>query len=134
MKNYISILLLTSACITKSFSQNITPSDIVGTWDQNISSRAATIIFDDVSRVRFSYKGHTGSTRKYYYLLNNTQTPAILTVDYRANHRRHRNEYLIQLTDKNTMKLQVLRKNDSRQHFDEEHNDKIITLIRRLDL
>lgn len=117
--------------ISRLQSQQITTADLVGTWDQNIASHAATIIFVDTARVRFSYKGHTGSTRSYYYLLNNATAPAVLTVDYRASHRRNRNVYLIQLIDKNTMKLQVLHKNEKRDHFDEEHKDKIVTLVRR---
>jgi hypothetical protein len=134
MKKISFLLFLSVGIITKSHSQNLTPSDLIGEWDQNITSHAAAIIFDDTSRVRFSYKGRTGSTRKYYYLLNSSQTPAILTVDYKANHKKHRNEYLIQLVDKNTMKLQVLHKKDSRQNFDESGDNMIITLIRKLDL
>jgi hypothetical protein len=134
MKKIFFLLLIVAGPAAKSYSQKITVTDIIGIWDQNITSHAATIIFDDTSRVRFSYKGHTGSTRKYYYLLNNVQTPALLTVDYKDNHKKHRNEYLIQLIDRNTMKLQVLHKKDNREHFDTEDKSKIITLIRRLDL
>ena len=134
MKKAIFFSVFMFLIITGLHSQKPAISDLVGTWDQNISTHAATIIFDDTSRVRFSYKGHTGSTRKYYYLLNNTSAPAVLTVDYKANHRRNRNVYLIQLVDKNTMKLQVIHKNESREHFDEEHKEKIVTLIRRLDM
>ncbi|HLK29086.1 MAG TPA: hypothetical protein VKT28_10955 [Puia sp.] len=134
MKKISFLLLLSAGIITRSYSQKITPSDLVGEWDQNITTHAAAIIFDDTSHVRFSYKGRTGSTKKYYYLLDNSQTPAILTVDYKANHKKHRNEYLIQMVDKNTIKLQVLHKKDNRQNFDESGNSMIITLIRKLDL
>ncbi len=134
MKKTTFLFFVVSMIVAKSYSQQISPSILIGEWDQNITSHAASVIFDDTSRVRFSYKGHTGSTRKYYYLLNSSQTPAILTVDYKANHKKHRNEYLIQLVDKNTMKLQVLHTTDSRTHFSEEDKSKIITLIRKLDL
>ncbi|MBS1946215.1 MAG: hypothetical protein JST47_00465 [Bacteroidetes bacterium] len=133
MKALILLLLSISFIVQKSFGQNIAASDLVGTWDQNVMSRAATIIFDDASRVRFSYKGRSGSTRKYYYLLDNLQIPVTLTVYYRANHKRQRNKYLLELTDKNTMKLQVVRKKGTALHFDETRKDKIITLNRRRD-
>ncbi len=133
MKKIFVIFLFSLGIVAKSYSQKINISDLVGTWDQNVSSQAATIIFDDTSRVRFSYKGHTGSTTKYYYLLNNSQTPAVLTVDYKANHKRNRNIYLIELVDKNTIKLQVLHKDEDRTHFSDD-KDKIVTLMRRMDL
>jgi len=133
MKKTFVIFLFSFGIIAKSHSQRINISDLIGTWDQNISNQPATIIFDDTSRVRFSYKGHTGSTTKYYYLLDNNQTPSVLTVDYKANHKKNRNTYLIQLVDKNTMKLQVLHKNEDRTHFTDD-KDKIVTLIRRMDL
>jgi hypothetical protein len=130
MKKFVFLLFSVLFITLKSYSQNpFTPNDLIGTWDQNISKRSATIIFDDTSRVRFSYKGHTGSTRKYYYYLNNSQNPALLTVDYKA-HRKLRNEYLIQMVDKSTIRLQVLHKHDDRTHFDEK-NGQIITLTRR---
>jgi hypothetical protein len=131
MKKSIFLLLITFGIVSASHGQQLTTTDLIGTWDQNIKTHAATIIFVDTSRVRFSYKGHTGSTRKYYYLLNNSGTPAVLTVDYRANHRRNRNVYLIQLIDKNTMKLQVISKEGSQIKFNEESKEKIVTLIRR---
>jgi hypothetical protein len=121
------------AVIASSQSQQLKITDLVGTWDQNIKTHAATIIFVDTARVKFSYKGHTGSTRSYYYLLNNANTPAKLTVDYKANHRRNRNVYLIQLVDNNTMKLQVIKKDDPRNSFSEQSKEKIVTLIRRTE-
>ena len=128
---FISVILCVAV---KSKGQSVTAGSLVGIWDQNVSNHAATIIFDDTSRVRFSYKGRKGSTKKYYYILNNAQTPAILTVDYKANHKKHRNEYLIEFIDKNTMRLQVLHKKDDRTHFNESEKENLITLNRRLDL
>jgi hypothetical protein len=131
MKKTIFFSIFMLSIIAKLHSQQVTVNDLVGTWDQNIKKSAATIIFVDTARVRFSYKGHTGSTRSYYYLLNNSSTPAVLTVDYRANHRRNRNVYLIQLVDKNTMKLQVISKGSGQVSFNEGSKEKIVTLIRR---
>jgi len=131
MKKAIFYFLFMFSAIASLHSQRLTKNDLVGTWDQNIKKSAATIIFVDTARVRFSYKGHTGSTRSYYYLLDNSKTPALLTVDYRANHRRNRNIYLILLVDKNTMKLQVIHKKDRQGNFSEESKEKIVTLIRR---
>lgn len=131
MKKIIFFSLFLFGLISGLRSQQFTKADLVGTWDQDIKKNAATIIFVDTARVRFSYKGHTGSTRKYYYLLDNGKIPAVLTVDYRANHRRNRNVYLVQLVDKDTMKLQVVQKKESRDHFDETNKNKIVTLIRR---
>jgi hypothetical protein len=113
------------------YSQQINPADLIGTWDQSEGKHPATIMFVDSGKVRYSYKGHTGSTRDYYYLLNTTSTPAILTVDYSKKHKKHRNEYLIQLIDKDTLKLQVLYKKDSREHFTEEPKYKTVIVIRR---
>lgn len=113
-------------------SQQINPADLIGAWDQSgVDKHVPAMIFVDSSRVEFSYKGHTGTSKKYYYTINNANTPIILTVDTKANHRKHRNEYLIQIVDKDTMKLQVLHKNDARDHFDEAHPDKIYTIVRR---
>jgi hypothetical protein len=113
-------------------SQQITPADLIGAWDQSgVDKHVPAMIFVDSSRVEFSYKGHTGTSKKYYYTINNASTPIILTVDFKANHRKHRNEYLIQIVDKDTMKLQVLHKKDARDHFDEAHADKIYTIVRR---
>src|ERR1700683_3715026 len=112
--------------------QQISPADLIGTWDQSgVNKHVPSMIFVDSSRVAFSYKGHSGTSKKYYYLINNTDTPIILTVDYKANHRKHRNEYLIQVIDKDTIKLQVLHKKDARNHFDEGHPTKIYTVTRR---
>jgi hypothetical protein len=133
MKKSISFFLFMFAILASLHSQQLKITDLVGTWDQNIKTHAATIIFVDTSRVKFSYKGHTGSTRSYYYLLNSTNTPSRLTVDYKANHRRNRNIYLIQLLDRNTMKLQVIHKSDNQDHFDEASKEKIVTLIRRIE-
>lgn len=133
MKIPISLSIFMFGIIAGLHSQQIKTADLVGTWDQNIKTHAATIIFVDTSRVKFSYKGHMGSTRSYYYMLNNSKPLAVLKVDYRANHRRNRNIYLIQLIDRNTMKLQVLHKNEIRDHFDEEDKEKIVTLIRRTE-
>jgi len=131
MKKIILFLSLVLFFAFKSYSQNpVTPNDLIGTWDQNIRIRPATIIFDDTVRVRFSYKGHSGSTRKYYYYLNNSQNPTLLTVDYKP-HRKLRDEYLIQLVDNNTIKLQPLKKHDDRDHFSDK-KDMIVTLIRRI--
>ncbi|HLY72293.1 MAG TPA: hypothetical protein VKR53_21320, partial [Puia sp.] len=81
-------------------SQQITPADLVGTWDQSgLDKHVPSMIFVDSSRVEFSYKGHSGTSKKYYYIINNINSPVILTVDYKANHRKHRNEYLIQIID-----------------------------------
>jgi hypothetical protein len=109
----------------------ITPEDLAGTWDQSGGTRTPSMIFLDSSRVKFSYKDHSGSSSKFYYVINNSNTPVILTIDYKADHRKHRNEYLIQMIDKNTMKLQVIDKKDRRDHFDDEHPEKIFTLLRR---
>jgi hypothetical protein len=112
--------------------QQITSADLIGTWDQSgVEKHVPAMIFVDSSRVEFSYKGHTGTSKKYYYIINNASTPIILTVDYKANHRKHRNEYLIQIIDKDTMKLQVLHKKDARDHFDEANPNKIYTIVRR---
>jgi len=128
---FFSIIFFTSIA---AHSQQITPSDLIGTWDQTgVDKHVPTMIFVDSAGVKFSYKGHSGSSKKYYYVINTLNTPTILTVDYKANHRKHRNEYLIQMIDKDTMKLQVLHKKDARDHFDEENKDKkIVTLIRRV--
>jgi hypothetical protein len=114
-----------------SFSQQINPIDLIGTWDQTTGKNPATILFIDSSRVRYSYKGHTGSAGNYYYLLNTVNTPAVLTVDYSKKHKKHRNEYLIQFVNKDTIKLQVLYKKDSRDHFADEPKDKTVLLARR---
>ncbi len=131
MKNLIFLSIFLFGLAAALYSQGLAKTDLTGTWDQNIKKRAATIIFVDTVRVRFSYKGHSGSTRSYFYLLDASGNPAKLKVDFRANHRRNRNIYLIQLVDRNTMKLQVIHKNDNQDHFDEASKEKIITLIRR---
>ena len=126
---FFSCLLI---CIgTKSYSQQINPADLIGTWDESAGKHAATIEFVDSARVRYSYKGHTGSTRSYYYILHMDSTPVILTVDYSKKHKKHRNEYLIAFADKDTLKLQVLFKKDSRDHFSEEAKHKPVLLVRR---
>jgi hypothetical protein len=113
-------------------SQQISPADLIGAWDQSgVDKHVPSMIFVDSSRVEFSYKGHTGTSKKYYYIINNATTPIILTIDYKANHRKHRNEYLIQIIDKDTMKLQVLHTKDARDHFDETNPDRIYTIVRR---
>jgi len=114
-----------------AFSQQVTSFKLWGTWDQINGKNPATIIFVDSSRVRYSYKGHKGSTHDYYYWINNTNNPAILTVDYSPNHRKHRNEYLIEFISKDTIRMQVLYKKDSRDHFKEEPSDQIVTLSLR---
>ena len=125
----LGIILFTSF---SAHSQQISPADLIGTWDQSgVDKHVPAMIFVDSSRVAFSYKGHTGTSKKYYYTINNASTPIILTVDYKANHRKHRNEYLIQIIDKDTMKLQVLHKKDARDHFDEANPNKIYTIVRR---
>jgi hypothetical protein len=131
MNKTIFFFLFTVVCISDVRSQQLKKTDLEGTWDQDVKKNAATIIFVDTARVRFSYKGHSGSTRSYYYLLDNRKTPSVLTVDYRANHRRNRNVYLIQLVDKKTMKLQVIQKKESRDHFDEADKNKMVILTRR---
>ena len=131
MKKIIFLFLFMLGMIAGLHSQQLTKTDLIGTWDQDIKKSAATIIFVDTGRVKFSYKGHTGSSRRYYNMLDNSKTLSVLTVDYRANHRRNRNVYLIQLVDKNTMKLQVIQKKESRDHFDEANKYKVVTLIRR---
>jgi hypothetical protein len=132
MKRFFLFCIIISFTSIAAHSQQLNPSDLIGTWDQSgVDKHVPTMIFVDSSRVKFSYKGHSGSSKKYYYVINNLNTPIILTVDYKANHRKHRNEYLIQMIDKDTMKLQVLHKKDSRDHFDEKHEDKIVTLARR---
>jgi len=114
-----------------SAQSQVMPEDLVGTWDQSGGSRTPTMIFLDSARVKFSYKDRSGSSKSFYYLVNNSNTPVILTVDYKADHKKHRNEYLIQLIDKNTLKLQVIEKKDKRDHFDDEHPEKVFTLLRR---
>ncbi|HXB43057.1 MAG TPA: hypothetical protein VNV85_03335 [Puia sp.] len=131
MKETIFFFLFMFFCIAGLRSQQLKKTDLEGTWDQNVKKNAATIIFVDTARVRFSYKGHSGSSRSYYYLLDNSKTPSVLTVDYRANHRRNRNVYLIQLIDKKTMKLQVILKKESRDHFDEADKNKMVILVKR---
>jgi hypothetical protein len=125
---FFGILLFTSVAV---HGQQINPADLIGIWDQNGGSHPPTMIFVDNSGVRFSYKGHTGTSKKYDYLINNNNVPIIMTVYKKANHRKIRNEYLIQVLDKDTMKLQVLRKKSPRDHFDEDRPDKIFTLVRR---
>ena len=131
MKKPVLFFVLMLIACTGLRSQQVKIADLIGTWDQNIKKYAATIIFVDNEKVRFSYKGRTGTSKNYYYLLDASNTPTLLTVDFKPSHRKHRNEYLIELLDKNTMKLQVLHKHDSRSHFDEEHPGNIVTLIRR---
>jgi hypothetical protein len=131
MKRIALISFILISIITKSYSQQLTPAFLTSTWDQTTGSHPATIIFVDNSRVEYSYKGHTGKTQDFYYLLNTSNTPAILTVDFKENHKKHRNEYLIEVINKDTIKLQVLYKKDSRDHFSEEHKDQIVILARR---
>ncbi|MBS1915618.1 MAG: hypothetical protein JST87_05030 [Bacteroidetes bacterium] len=113
------------------FSQQINPADLIGTWDQTSGSHPATIIFLDTNVLRYSYKGHTGTSRKFYYQLDNENSPVILKVDRTKKHTRNRNIYLIQLVNPDTLKLQVLYKKDSRDHFDESQKNKIVMLVRR---
>ena len=112
-------------------AQQLTPENLIGTWDQINGKNPATIIFVDNLRVRYSYKGHSGTTRDYYYLIDNAKNPAILTVDYSQSHKKHRNEYLIKFINKDTIKLELLYKSDSRDHFKEEPSDQIVTLSLR---
>jgi hypothetical protein len=126
------VIFLVLACLSNlAYSQQVTSSRLWGTWDQVNGKNPATIIFVDSSRVRYSYKGHTGTTKDYYYLINNTNNPAILTVDYSQNHKKHRNEYLIQFISRDTIKMQVLYKKDSRDHFKDEPSDQIVKLSLR---
>ena len=131
MKRIALFSLILIFIITKSYSQELTPKFLISTWDQTSGTHPATIIFADDKRVEYSYKGRTGKTEDFYYLLNTTNTPAILTVDFKENHKKHRNEYLIEVINNDTIKLQVLYKKDSRDHFTEEHKDQIVTLARR---
>jgi hypothetical protein len=131
MKKTLFGFSLITCLVLTSRGQSVNPADLIGTWDQNGGKHPPTMIFVDSARIAYSYKGHSGTSKKYYYLINNTNLPTILTVDYRANHRKHRNEYLIQLVDKDTLKLQVIKKRDARDHFDEEHKDRVFTLVRR---
>lgn len=117
------------------YSQQISAQSLVGAWDQtNVTGTQPTIIFEDSARVSFSYKGHIGKTRSYYYILDATQSPALLTVDYSASHKKHRNQYLIQMVDKNTLKLQELLRKDSKDHFAEGKDSHFVTLTRRIFL
>ena len=124
---FSALLFLVSA---RLYSQQINPADLIGTWEQT-AAKHATMQFIDGGKVRYSYRGHTGSTRDYYYLLNTATTPALLTVDYAQNHKKHRNEYLIELVEADKLKLQVLSKKDSRDHFAAETAHKTVTLIRQ---
>jgi hypothetical protein len=129
----IFFLFCIATCFYPFAAQSqVSPEDLFGTWDQSGGSRTPTMIFLDSSRVKFSYKDRSGASKKFYYLINNANTPVILTVDYKADHRKHRNEYLIQLIDKNTLKLQVIEKKDRRDHFDDEHPEKVFTLLKRM--
>lgn len=131
MKRAILFSFILISIVTKSYSQQLTPAFLVSSWDQTSGSHPATIIFVDNKRVEYSYKGHTGKTKDFYYLLNTTNTPAILTVDYKEDHKKHRDEYLIEIINNDTIKLQMLHKKDSREHFTDEHKDQIVTLARR---
>jgi hypothetical protein len=132
MKKAILFSLMIFLVSAGLHSQQLVANRLVGTWDQNIKKHAATIIFVDAEHVKFSYKGRTGTSKTYYYLLNNAKSPSLLMVDYKSNHKKHRNEYLIQLVDNDTIKLQVLNKHDSRDHFDNAKPERIITLLRRM--
>ena len=132
MKKAILFSLMIFLLSAGAHSQQVLGNRLVGTWDQNIKKHAATIIFLDGEHVKFSYKGRTGTSKTYYYLLNNSKIPSLLTVDYKPNHRKHRNEYLIQLVDNDTIRLQVLAKHDNRDHFDNANPERIITLLRRM--
>jgi hypothetical protein len=131
MKKPVLFFFLLFFISIASYSQQINPADLIGTWDQTSGTHPATILFVDSIRVKYSYKGHTGVSPTYYYLLNTTNTPVILTVDFSEKHKKHRDEYLIQFTDKDTIKLQVLNKKDSRDHFSDDVKDRTVTLARR---
>ena len=131
MKKWIVMCLLLVSSATVAYCQQITSASLIGTWDQQGGKHPATMLFLDSGRIRYSYKGHSGSSKTYYYLLNTSQDPALLTVDYSQKHKKHRNEYLVQLIDKDTIKLQVLFKKDSRQQFTPEPAYKTVTLVRR---
>ncbi|HLX91901.1 MAG TPA: hypothetical protein VKR32_09470 [Puia sp.] len=132
MKTSTLLLFSLVAILHSANAQPITASQLMGTWDQaGKSSHVPSMIFVDTAKVKFSYKGHSGTSKSYYYIIKNSNVPTILTVDYKANHRKHRNEYLIQLVANDTMKLQVLHKKDARDHFNEDNPNKIYTLVRR---
>ena len=131
MKKIVLFFFIFVSIISKSYSQELTPKFLTSTWDQTSGSHPATIIFLDGGKVQYSYKGHTGTSTTYYYLLNTTNKPALLDVDFKENHKKHRNEYLIEVINNDTIKLQVLFKKDSRDHFSEEHKDQIVMLARR---
>ncbi len=132
MKRLIFCLCFIVCVSFGAFSQSsISSPDLIGTWDQSGGKHPPTMIFVDSALVKFSYKGHSGTSKKYPYLINNTNAPAIITVYKKANRHKIRNEYLVQLTDKDTMKLQVIKKNDSRDHFADDQKNKVVTLTRR---
>jgi hypothetical protein len=134
MKNGLILSLLVLIVSTSAYAQKISPAELIGTWDQDGDKHPGTIQFVDSNRVRYSYKGRTGTTRDYYYALNNANTPSVLTVDYSLKRKKHRNEYLVEFVDKNTLKIQVLYKKDSREHFSNDPKNKPIQLLRRMDL
>ncbi len=134
MKRFLLLSILLYCLQPQGFSQQNGRPSLIGTWDQSNGKHPATIIFEDHEKVRYSYKGHTGTTRSYYYLLNDAATPSLLTVDYSKSHKKHRNEYLIEFLGANTLKIQVLYKKDSREHFDENKKSQIVLLNRRMDL
>jgi hypothetical protein len=125
---FLAFILFSSAHV---YCQQVTTRDLIGVWDQMSGPRRPSMIFIDSLRVKFSYKDRTGSSRAYYYILDNSKMPAVLTVDFKKDHRKHRDEYLIQMTDKDTLKLQVIGKKTPRDHFDENKPDKIYTLVKR---
>jgi hypothetical protein len=132
MKKIVALFFVFFILFAKlSYSQQFNPTDLIGTWDETTGAHPATIIFLDSNSIRYSYKGHTGTSHIYYYVLNSNNSPATLKVDRNKTHTRNRNEYLIQMVDANTIKLQVLFKRDSRDHFDESKKDKVVTLVRR---
>jgi hypothetical protein len=134
MKKFILFSFIIISIASKSYSQQLGAAFLTGTWDQTSGSHPATIIFLEGGKVQYSYKGHTGTSSTYYYLLNTSTTPALLDVDFKENHKKHRNEYLIEVLNKDSIKLQVLFKKDSREHFTEDHKDQIVILARRMAL
>src|SRR5580692_10028378 len=105
MKRIVLFSFILISAATTTYGQQLTPAFLISTWDQTTGTHPATIIFVDNSRVEYSYKGRTGKTQDFYYLLNTSNTPAILTVDYKENHKKHRDEYLIEVINNDTIKL-----------------------------
>jgi hypothetical protein len=132
MKRIIICLCLFVGVVRSAYAQSpVSSSGLVGTWDQEGGKHPPTMIFVDSASVKFSYKGHTGASKKYPYLINYANTPSIITVYKKANRHRIRNEYLVQAIDSDTIKLQVIKKNDSRDHFAEGQKNRVVTLVRR---